>query len=92
MAIETHEIPVISTAHLTREVSETLSQYNDKNQWCACASWQFGYFLYLDELEEDAPKCLEDICEWLKENNFTDCWVRLDGSASEVETLPTYEW
>lgn len=90
--IEVHQIPVISTSHLTREVAEQLTRERDKNPWCTCAAWEHGYFLYLDELPEGAPKCLEDICQWLKKHSFTACWVRLDCDGAPQEDLPTYDW
>jgi len=92
MTIETQQIPVISTAHLTREVAEVLDEQGYKNPWCVCAAWKFGYFLYLDELGEDAPQSLRAIHGWLTKHGFTDRWVCLDPDAPEVETLPTYEW
>lgn len=93
--ISVHQIPVISTGHLTQEVAERLTANGDKNPWCPCAEWEFGFFLYLDEPEaglEEPPQCLLDIRDWLKASGFTACWVRLDCDADRVPDLPFYDW
>lgn len=94
MEIEIHRIPVISTAHITQEVSDRLDR-ND-NPWVACANYVgCGYFLYVEEPyggEEPVPQCLLDICDWLTKHDFTDRWVRLDGDGDEADDLPVYDW
>lgn len=88
-----HQImAVLSTAHIDEATSKVLSELRDKNPWCSCAEWVYGYFLYLEDLEDAAPKCLHDICQWLKANGFSDCWVRLDRDEPEIDDLPTYDW
>lgn len=93
--IEVHEIPVISTSHLTEEVAKLLTELKGQNPWTPCATWEYGYFLFLDrpeESDEDVPQCLLDIRNWLKAKGFESCWVRLDGSADIQPDLPAYEW
>lgn len=99
MKIETHKIPVISTAHITQEVAARLDK--DDCPWVALAVYQdCGYFLYLDEpsdLDEPVPKCLMDIRDWrrkLEREGVLDnsCWVRLDCDAEKVNGLTSYPW
>lgn len=100
MDVEIHTIPAISTAHLTKEVAERLTAEGNKNPWCPCAAWDYGYFLFLDELEAsdgEVPQCLLDTRDWLR--NLEDRgilgssrWVRLDRDADTVDGLPTYDW
>lgn len=94
--METLTIPVISTAHLTKEVAQLLTDKGDENPHISCAAWQYGYFLYLDEPEIPEGgadiQCLIDIRDWLRRNRFSDCWVRLDCDADAVDGLPTYDW
>lgn len=96
MTIETRLIPVISTAHVTLEVNNALVAGD--NDWVACATLpEWGYFLYLDDLEafddlNSPPQCLNDIRDWLYNSNFTDGWVRLDCDGPIMPDLPTYDW
>lgn len=96
--LEVVRMPVISTAHLTKEVAEILLKQGNDNPWVPCANWEYGHFLYLDDPEaregEDEADitCLYAIRDWLREQGFTDSWVRLDCDAEPVEGLPTYDW
>jgi len=94
MTTEIHRIPVISTAHITREVADRLD--SEHQPWCACACYRdVGFFLYLDEpsdMDEPVPQCLLDIRDWLTKHNFTDRWVRLDCDGEIVDDLPAYDW
>lgn len=100
MTLQIHRIPVISTGHLTQAVAEQLGRQGDDNPWCPCATWAYGYFLYLDDLEsslEPAPQCLLDIRNWLRgmeQQGLTDNsrWVRLDADADAADNLPFYNW
>lgn len=100
MSLEVHTIPVISTVHLTKEVAEALTEKGSANDWCCCAPWEFGYFIFLDDLEScshPVPQCLIDIRDWRMKLEMTkkldnSRWVRLDGAAETVEGLPTYDW
>ena len=100
MSLEIHKIPMISTAHLTREVADVLTKRRDGNPWCPCAAWDYGYFLFLDnpeDCETPVPQCLLDILEWLRKQEVAGVldnsrWVRLDESAEKVDELPTYNW
>lgn len=100
MSLEIHKIPMISTAHLTKEVADVLTERRDGNPWCPCAAWEFGYFLFLDEPEAGrtpVPQCLLDIRDWLRKQEAAGLldnsrWVRLDGDADAAENLPTYDW
>lgn len=91
MSLTVHRIPKISTAHLTRQVRDTLTAMGSNNPWCVCAPWEHGFFMFLEELTApDTPKCLEDICNWLKAHGYSDCWVRLDADADLIPDLPDY--
>ena len=99
MDLEIHTIPVISTAHITREVANRLD--SEHQPWCACACYRdVGFFLYLDEhsdMDEPVPQCLLDIRDWRmsleREGKLDNCrWVRLDCDADTVDGLPTYDW
>lgn len=100
MSLEIHKIPCISTAHLTKEVAEQLEHERDDNPWCPCAAWPHGFFLFLDDLEvndEEAPQCLVDIRDWLRNLECQSTvdnsrWVRLDCDAERVEGLAAYDW
>lgn len=99
-ALEIHTIPVISTAHITEEVSRRLS--DGSSRWCACAEYvDCGFFLYLDEPHgtefDPVPQCLLDIRDWRKRLQLegrldNSCWVRLECDADPVEDLPVYDW
>ena len=97
-ALEVLRVPVISTAHLTREVAGILESKGNDNPWVPCAEWEYGFFLYLEDPEareeesEADITCLYAIRDWLREQGFKDCWVRLDCDADKVEGLPTYDW
>ena len=98
--LEVHNIPVISTSHLTKDVAARLDQ--DASTWCGGAGYQgCGYFLYLDEPSapeaESVPQCLLDIRDWRmqleKEGKLDNSrWVRLDWDADTVDGLRVYEW
>jgi hypothetical protein len=86
-------MPVISTAHLDEQTAAAMSAQGSKSPWCTVVSWEYGFFAYLEELVmTDTPKCLVEVCEWLAEEGYTDCWVRFDCDAAPVEGLPTYDW
>lgn len=98
--VEIHRVPVISTGHLTYAVAQQLTRQGDDNPWCCCARWDYGYFLYLNDLEsapETPPQCLLDIRNWLQsmeqQGLVDNChWVRLDRDADAADTLPYYDW
>ena len=99
MSLEVHTIPVISTAHITREVAERLD--SEHQNWCACSVYRdVGFFLYLDEpdgSDEPVPQCLLDIRDWRmrleREGKLDNSrWVRLDCDADTADGLPTYDW
>jgi hypothetical protein len=105
--LELHTLPVISTCHLTKEVSERLTNDAQNNPWCTCASWEHGFFLHLDDLEssetngESMPQCLIDIRDWMRTKNLRSThgdvtmradWVRLDSAADTEDDLPSYDW
>lgn len=88
---EIMKIPSISTGHLTQHVAAKLTERRDSNPWTICAAYEYGYFLYVDDLGDLAPQCLKDIREWLMENHEPG-WIRLDCDAPAVEGLPLYDW
>lgn len=92
MAPTVINVPVISTGHLDEATAELFTRRGDKNDWCPCLSWQYGWVIYLDDVDEDAPQCLRDIADWLLKHGFHDCWVRLDSGADKVDDLPYYAW
>lgn len=87
MTVNTNTLAVLSTGHLIPAVRAALA--SPTNPWCVSAVWDHGFFLYLEELEEGAPKCLEDMCAWLHSNDLTG-WVRLDAAEPPVAGLPFY--
>lgn len=97
---EVHQIPFISTSHLTKEVAATLLALSNDNPWCPCASWEYGAFIFLDDLEAKeggVPQCLIDIRDWrmkleIKGMLDNSRWVRVDAEGSVVEGLPVYDW
>lgn len=91
--IETITMPVISTGHLTEEVTRKLTERKYQNLWMPCAAWEYGFFMYPDAIEGsgEAPQCLLDIRDWLSIEGF-DGWVRLDAAAARVKVLPFYDW
>lgn len=97
---EIHSIPVISTGHLTQNVADMFTQQGDNNPWCACAVFQYGFFIFLDALEEgetEPPKCLVDIRNWLRSLEQAEVidnsrWLRLDSDGKKIEGLTFYEW
>lgn len=100
--MEMHTLPIISISHITPDVAHLLSSQRENNPWVAGAAWEFGYFLHLDELPEDTPRCLVDIRNWLHEKRLPcwdgaqragiSTWIRLERDAAEVEGLPVYSW
>lgn len=91
-SLEVMQVPVISTAHLDQETARRLTEEGNNNLWCTCVEWEHGFFLYIDDLGDDAPQCLRDIKTWLNECGFTDCWVRLDSDAQYADGLTSYSW
>ena len=90
--MRTNTMPVLSTGHLDEQTAAILTELGDANPWVACAEWEYGYFLYLDEPDESAPKCLHDIAAWLRTHGYSDCWVRLDCDGDKADDLPLYDW
>lgn len=92
MSITTITMPVINTGHLDKDTAERLAKLGDQNEGCPCLRWSYGLILYLDDVHEEGPKCLNDIADWLQNHHFHDCWVRLDRDADLVDDLPHYDW
>lgn len=104
--MEIQQIPVISTSHLSQEVAEQLTAQGNNNPWVSCASWDHGFFICtqkLDDLENaaGAPQCLLDIKVWLaskampcsnSDSTWQGDWVRLDGAGDKQDDLPVYDW
>lgn len=94
--LEIHSIPVISTAHITREVNDQLLA--DDNPWALHANLGgCGFFIFLDDLIDPAPQCLKDLRDWLRKKEDAGIvdnsrWLRLDSDGQIVEGLPTYDW
>lgn len=89
--IETMTIPSISTGHLTQLVAAKLKERRDNNPWVTCAAFEYGFFLYVEDLDEIAPQCLKDIEKWLRENHEPG-WIQLDSASPVAEGLPLYSW
>lgn len=91
--MEVLSMPVISTCHLDKATNARLTAEGDENPWITCAEHEYGYFMHLNEVPEDAPKCLRDISQWLKDNGHgAAAWVRLDQAADMMHGLPAYDW
>ena len=97
MNIETMQIPVISTVHLTREVADALTAQGDRNPWVICAPYEYGYFLWISEgsdRELSMPVCLQNIRDKLAPMlpPSLGVWVRLDSDGDKIAGLPAYDW
>lgn len=92
MGVNTITMPVISTGHVDETTADLFTRLGAKNDWCHCLGWQYGWVLYLDDVDEEAPQCLRDIADWLQKHGFHDRWVRLDRDADKADDLPFYEW
>lgn len=99
--MELHIIPCISTTHITQEIATQLTNKGNDNPWCQCASWEYGFFLYLGgPAKHRTPQALLDIKRWLAmqaedlagtvQGEFG--WIRLDRDGPVVDGLPTYDW
>lgn len=97
MNIETMTLPIISTAHLTKEVADRLESEGDKNPWVICAPYECGFFLWIGEGNDgelDMPQCLRDIRDAIIKifHRGPGAWVRLECDADKLPDLPAYEW
>lgn len=100
VGVEVQTIPVLCTSHLDQYTSENLTALGNMNPWAPCAAWDHGFFLHLDQLEDNispVPQCLTDVRNWRLEQEAqgkldNSRWVRFDSQADPVEGLPTYEW
>lgn len=100
--MELHTIAVISTSHLSQDVARILTAQGNNNPWVSCSSWEHGFFLHLEELEQSTPQCLIDIRNWLRSKELPcsdsggqkwfGTWIRLDGDAEPESDLPRYDW
>lgn len=94
--IEHMQIPVISTAHLTKEIADVLTKQGDKNPWVICAPYEYGYFLWINDREHyepgSVPECLLAISDALQQTDRLGVWVRLDADADKLQNAPTYNW
>jgi hypothetical protein len=92
--LESMQIPVISTEHLTKEVADALTAQGDSNPWVICAPYEYGYFLWVSHDNDDEvgmPQCLRDIRDALDAGG-TGVWVRLDSDANPIQNAPVYQW
>lgn len=94
--MQTMTIPVISTAHITKEVAARLTEEGDKNPWVICAPYEYGYFLWINDREnynpDSVPECLLSIIDKLSTPTAIGVWVRLDSDADPLDGLPVYDW
>ncbi|MFP3645164.1 hypothetical protein [Paraburkholderia sp. SIMBA_054] len=94
--IWTMTIPVLSTAHLTLETRNELSnmsQFNaDLTGVNICAEYAEGYFAYFNQ--GDDPGHMSDnvntLRNWAKANGHE--WVRFDSVGDAIDELPQYDW
>lgn len=95
-AFWTIEVPVLSTALITRQTSERLTSLGDRNPWAQCACYEDGYFISVPEVAafppdiEEPPEDLLAILKWARERGYP--WVRLDSIGDIVDGLPSYSW
>ncbi|MBS2132065.1 hypothetical protein KEX41_28165 (plasmid) [Burkholderia thailandensis] len=89
-------LPVLTTAHLSRTTQQLLESEGDRNPWCYCGLYEFGFFLSvpadntLSELSErTAPQDLLALWQWARGERYE--WVRLDADGVACASLPTYE-
>ena len=94
--MQTVTIPVISTAHITKEVADLLTAEADKNPWVICAPYEYGYFLWINDREnydpDSVPECLLAISDKLRTAAAIGVWVRLDCDVDLLDGLPVYDW
>lgn len=90
-------IPVISTAHITPELGEELTQLLPGEDFYGldCAVTPHGAFLYFHEGHEtisELPACLRAIGAWANGHLKEFDWVRLDSDGDVIDALPQYDW
>lgn len=90
---EIQHILVVSTAHITEEVAESLAQ--DELPIIVYSKDQYGFFIFVPEQfehERDSrlPPCLQDIIELAKSQGTA--WIMLDRDAEPSEALTQYSW
>ena len=91
MKIETNLIPVISTAHITERVAQSIAEDGDGNEWgVPAAAYQHGFFLLSVADVEGYPPCLEGVAHWAAGQGFS--MVRFDCDAPIVDGLVVYNW
>lgn len=82
----THEIRsflTLSTAHITRETSESLSE-RDYN------FGEYGHFIWAGGPQANISGDLWDVINYTRDLGCA--YVLLDRDADTVDNLPTYEW
>jgi hypothetical protein len=88
------EMPVLSTAHITRETNELLLAQGDSVPWMSCAVYDVGYFISvpLDDSHHlcPPPQDLIAIWNWAREHGYQ--WIRLDAAGDQIDALPSHDW
>lgn len=97
MKHEIKKVLVLSTAHITKEVNETMLAGGEIG--VVYDNVPYGYFMYIpSDLKEWAldrnnipvPKCILDIISKVKE---LECdWCKLDCDGEVISGLTTYKW
>lgn len=99
LGVEVFQIPVLSTAHLTKATNDLL--YAGPSAWHPhwfhhCAGYEFGWFLSVptEEFQQAndpaSPADIQAVMTWARKHGFG--WIRLDSDGSVTNELPTYDW
>jgi len=99
MELEFQKILVLSTAHLTEEDNDFLSneEYSE-NLDCVIDETPYGWMVHIsknkDELFSEVHRLLSENFRKAMELAFiNDCdWVRFDCDGNVVEELKSYDW
>lgn len=86
MTLPIEPLLAISTAHVDQVTLENITEY------VVAYPNEYGAFIYVPPppYREDCPADLAEILAFARKHNIT--WIKLDGGASEIDQLPTYEW
>lgn len=92
----TIQVPVISSAHITQETAELLTQ-NSSSMPVPVATYRHGWFAFIFSPDIDngvLPADLEEVAAWYRQLPEFDYggWLRLDSDGDVVPELPTYDW
>ena len=85
-------VPVLSTAHVSRETMEWLIANPGDHEFGVVANYSHGVFLQLDNRNEapEAPAEIRQLQQWIRPRHYQ--WIRLDTNGDVVPGLPIHDW